>query len=153
MKRLFLIFACPSFIFSHCQSQNNNTPSSKDYMEIVYKQCSKPDVIEVESTPDGYIEVEYLCDGKRFEIGIKDNSLLYKENTLSQEEIPSDKINRKLEKKYQGWTIDEVAQVSLKDTTFLKVEILKDGIEQPTCQIYIHKALRFFRWGHRGNNW
>lgn len=132
MKKLTLILACLTLTFCHCQSQTNNQSVvvSKDYMKIVYEQCANPDIIEVESTPDGYVEVEYSCDGKRYEIGIKDNTLLFSEHALKQEEIPLDKINRKLEKKYQGWTIDEVAQVSVNDTTFIKIEILKDGIEQ-----------------------
>ena len=132
MKNLQLITASLAFFFSQCHSQTNNQPVavSKDYMKIISQQCAKPDIIEVEYTPDGYVEIEYFCDGKRYEIGIKDNTLLFSEHAMKQEEIPLDKINRKLEKKYQGWTIDEVAQVSVNDTTFIKIEILKDGIEQ-----------------------
>jgi len=132
MKRLILILAILQLISCHGQTNEKKQIEidSKDYMKIVYAHCSKPNIIEVESTTDGYIEVEFLCDGKRYEIGIRNNTLLFCEHSINQNEIPLDKINRKLEKKYQGWTLDEVSQVKTNDTTFLKVEILKDGIEQ-----------------------
>lgn len=129
-----LIFILASLYLTSCHGQTNEKKQvesvSKGYMKIVFEQCAKPDIIEVESTSDGYVEVEYLCNGERFEIGIKNNSLLFVEHSVNQNEIPIDKINRKLEKKYQGWTLDEISQVKTNDTTFLKVEILKDGIEQ-----------------------
>lgn len=132
MNRLLIIVA--SLQLTVCLGQTNETGQgaldSKDYMKIVYQQCSKPDIIEVESTADGYVEVEYFCDGKHFEIGIRNNSLLFSEHSVNLHEIPLDKINRKLEKKYLGWILDEVSQVTTKDTAFLKVEVLKDGIEQ-----------------------
>jgi uncharacterized protein YjiK len=126
------MLAC--FNLTSCYGQNHKTSPepalSKDYLKIVYEHCANPDIIEVESNPNGYIEVEYLCEGKLFEIAILNNSLLFLEHTLSESEIPLDKINLKLDKKYSGWTLDEVSQITTKDTIFLKVEILKDGIEQ-----------------------
>lgn len=132
MNRIILILACLilSVCFGQTDKTNQDESNSKDYMKIVYKQCPNPDIIEVESTTDNYIEVEYLCDGKRYEIGIKNNTLLYSEHEVTQAEIPSDKINRKLEKKYNDWVLDEISQIVTNDTSFLKVEILKDGIEQ-----------------------
>ncbi len=132
MKRLIILLA--SLNLTSCFSQTNDKKqvetASKDYMKIIYEQCAKPDIVEVESTSDGYTEVEYLCDGKRYEVGIRNNTLLFSEHSVRENEIPIDKINRKLEKKYQGWTLDEISQVKTNDTTFLKVEIIKDGIEQ-----------------------
>lgn len=132
MNRILLILACLNLTISYSQTnkKNQDDTKSKDYMKIVFDQCAKPDIIEVQTNPDGYIEIGYLCEGKRFEIGIKNNKLLFKEHAVSNEEIPFEIINRKIEKKYQGWTLDEVSQVMANDTTFLKVEIIKDGIEQ-----------------------
>ena len=132
MKRILFILASLQLTLCHGQTNEKKQveTDSKDYMKIVYEHCSKPDIIEVESTTDGYIEVEFVCDGKRYEIGIRNNTLLFSEHSVNQNEIPLNIINRKLEKKYQGWTLDEVSQVKTNDTTFLKVEILKDGIEQ-----------------------
>lgn len=132
MNRLILILACLNL--SSCYSQKKEKEQdeyiSKDYMKVIYEKCVKPDIIEVESTPDGYVEVDYLCDGKRYEIVFKNNIMLFIEHGLSPLEIPLDKIKHKLDKKYPGWILDEVSQVLTNDTTFLKVEVVKDGIEQ-----------------------
>lgn len=132
MRQILFILASLQFTVCHGQTDasKQDETGSKDYLNIVYELCPRPDILEVESTTDGYVEVEYLCDGKRYELGIRNNTLLFSEHSVAQSEIPLDIITRKLEKKYQGWTLDEVSLVETKDTSFLKVEILKEGIEQ-----------------------
>ena len=131
MKHVIVILS--SLFLVSCYNQTKETvnqPLAKEYLNFVYEQCEHPDIIEVESTYDGYIEVEYICNGTRYEIGIRNNSVLYKEHSLTQAQVTLEKISRKLEKKYPGWKIDEVSEVIASDTSFLKVEVIKDGIEQ-----------------------
>lgn len=72
---LFLInFSCSG----NPQEQNKIVPSG-EYMHIIKKSCPDPDIVEVEKSQDGYIEVEYLCDGRLFEVAISNNSIVYLE--------------------------------------------------------------------------
>ncbi len=131
IKKYILIVL--SFYLMLCCSQtkdNTQLPHVKEYLDIVYEQCKNPDIIEVETTYDGYIEVEYICNGVRYEIGIRDNNVLYRERALTKSQVPFDKITRKLKKNYSTWKIDEISQITVQDTSFLKVEVIKDGIEQ-----------------------
>lgn len=133
MNRIILILACLlpiQMCFGQTHSTNEGTFHSKDYMKIIYQHCPNPDIIEVESTSENYVEIEYLCDGKHYEIGIKNNVLMFLEHEIEPTEIPAEKINTKLEKKYSDWVLDEVSQIVTNDTSFLKVEILKEGIEK-----------------------
>lgn len=111
------------------QEQSVNAPSI-EYLEVIKKNCPNPDIVEVEKSPDGYVEVEYLCDGRLYEVAINNSSIMYTETKADKSQIPYDKIYRKLEKKYQGWMLDEISVVTTGDTSFLKVEVVKDGIEQ-----------------------
>lgn len=121
-------------LLSSCTRVQRTSPpkleETSNYLRVVYSQCAGADVLEVESTEDGCVEVEFLCDGKLYEVLIKNNSVVYNERKLDKTEIPFDKIRRKLGKKYQGWILDEVSEVKANDTLFLKAEIMKDGIEQ-----------------------
>lgn len=131
MKRIALIVFCSNIIFGSCQTNNSTTGvNSKDYMAVIKEKCANPDIIEIEKTDDGYVEIEYLCEGNKYEIGIKNNSVIYNEEAITVAEIPYDKISKKIEKKYNGWIIDEISRVTSSDTSFIKIEILKDGIEQ-----------------------
>lgn len=144
IKTALLLFI--SLRLASCTGQANENKQSvsdqTDYMQVVYAHCQNPDIIEVESITDGYIEVEYFCDGKRYEVGIKDNNLLFRECALPLSEIPLDKIARKLDTKYAGWTLDEVSQVNTNDTSFLKAEIVKNGIEQ---NVYFTEDGKWFK--------
>jgi hypothetical protein len=117
-----------------CSSKNiGNESHSNDtlnYLNLIYKNCSKPDILEIEKTENGYIEIEYLCDGKLFEVAINNNAIIYTETKAEIENIPIDKIQRKIEKQYSGWILDEISEINTSDTSFLKVELIKDGIEQ-----------------------
>lgn len=108
---------------------NQNNKYKDDYINLVKKSCSQADILDFEYRAD-YVEIEYLCDNIYYEVGISDNKILFKESKADESEIPVEKINRKLEKKYAGWILDEISLVELADTSFLKVEIVKDGLEQ-----------------------
>lgn len=112
-------------------------------MSFLYKECEKPDIIEVEHSEDNYIEIEYLCNGKRFEMGIKDNLLMFIETSIELSEIPIDKIKTKLAKDYKSWSIDEAAEIRTPDTSFYKLELMKDGVEQ---NLYFTKDGRWFKF-------
>lgn len=144
MNRLILILGW--VVLTSCDTSTHGVSKKdsddKDYMKIVYQHCPNPDIIEVESTRDNYIEIEYICDGNRYEIGIQDNEMMFIEQNISVSEIPFDIIKNKLDKQYSGWMIDEVSHVTRNDTSFLKVEILKDGIEQ---NVYFTKEGKKFK--------
>jgi uncharacterized protein YjiK len=145
MKKTLLFILSLNFLA--CYSQENKKTNAKkldaDYLKIIYKECASPDIIDVEYTIDDYIEVEYTCDGELFEIGIKNNSLMYLERSVDATQVPYDIIKRKIEKKYLGWLIDEILEVKTNDTLFLKFEIVKDGVEQ---NIYFTKDGKWFKF-------
>lgn len=126
-----LIFI-PLLFLAACgdQKSSQEETESTGYMKTVYAQCNNPDILEVETTIDGYIEVEYLCEGKRYEVGILDDEMLFLESNASQTEVPFGKIKEKLSKKYEGWKLEEFSKVKTNDTSYIKVEIFKEGIEQ-----------------------
>lgn len=132
MTKLYLIFTCLCItsLCGHTRDVSQAEHKATEYMKVVLEQCAKPDIIDVKTSTDGYIEVELLCDGERYEIGIENNALLYRENRIYPDAILLDKISRKLEKKYQGWMLIEFSQVETTDTAFLKIEIAKDGLKQ-----------------------
>lgn len=129
-KFLFIIFI---LYLNSCNSQideNSVTGSNrKSYLKVIFDNCPKADIVEIVEEED-LIEVEYLCDGKRYEAGISNGKLLYTETAAEHADIPFDKIQRKLEKKFPGWNLDEISMVTAFDTSFLKVEIIKEGYEQ-----------------------
>ncbi|MBP8754298.1 MAG: hypothetical protein WAU21_05335 [Chitinophagales bacterium] len=115
-----------------CNGQTNsgNKQIPQSYLNIIKQQCANPDIIEVERKEEGIYEVDFICDGKVFEIVMKENTLLYTSFGVSQEEVPFEIINKKLLKSYPGFVLDEISKIITPDTSFLKVEIIKEGIEQ-----------------------
>ncbi len=92
--------------------------------------CKDADIIEVEKKID-YTEVEFTCKGINYEVGIDlQGNIIYTEKAVSQNEIPFENIQKKIIKKYPDWSIDEFSIVDLPDTSFIKVELLKNGIEE-----------------------
>lgn len=102
----------------------------KAYINKVKELCPTADVVEVE-IKDDYVEIEYWCENELIELGLNHQ----KEIIFTEKEavIPPDvmrKIQQKLDQRYYGWVLDEYAQVTLPDTTFYKVELLKSGVEE-----------------------
>ncbi len=129
-KFLFIIFilylnSCNSQIDKNSVIESNRKP----YLKVIFDNCPKADIVEIVEEED-LIEVDYLCEGKRYEAGISNGKLLYMETEAEHSDIPFDKIQRKLEKKFPGWNLDEISMVTAFDTSFLKVEIIKEGYEQ-----------------------
>lgn len=79
-----------------CNGQTNsgNKQIPQSYLNIIKQQCANPDIIEVERKEEGIYEVDFICDGKVFEIVMKENTLLYTSFGVSQEEVPFEIINK-----------------------------------------------------------
>lgn len=126
MKIATLIFML--FVAVACAAQTDH----KRYINKVKEICPQADIIEIE-IKSGYVEIEYLCGVQLVEIGLGLNTeWLYTETTT---DIPADvwgKISKKLEKKYADWSVDEFALVEMADTSFYKVELIQDGVEENT---------------------
>ena len=101
-----------------------------EYISLIYKICPDADILSIERTEDKYIEVDYLCNGRIYEAGIINNEIFYKESPIKLSEEFFDKIRKHIHKKYPDWLLDEISEISTKDTSFIKVEILKDGVEK-----------------------
>lgn len=126
---LFLIvFDCYS-LFSQTDTLILNYNNDGEYIKVLYNECPNADILEAGHTDD-YIEIEYSCEGKLYKMGISDNKIIFKETKAEKSIIPFDKILKKLDKKYQGWFLDEVSVITTNTDSFLKVEIIKEGIEQ-----------------------
>ncbi len=124
MKFLFTITL--SLLLFSCAAQVEQTK----YIRIVKTICPDADIIEIETKED-YIEIEYLCDRKVYEIGLSfDLKTIYTETETTLDEKLLLIIKKKLDKRYFGWTIDEFALVEMADTSFYKAEILRDGVEE-----------------------
>lgn len=102
----------------------------KRYIAKAKEMCPQADITEIEMK-SGYVEIEYLCDEQLVEISLGLNAeWLY---TETKTEIQPDvwaKISKKLEKKYADWSVDEFALVEMPDTSFYKVELIQDGVEE-----------------------
>jgi uncharacterized protein YjiK len=131
MKIIILLFTI-LITFTSIGQVNDEKISNNDkneYFKLIYQKCPKADILKLESKED-YIEIEYLCGGKYFEIGIKNSEVLFIESKADKSIVPKEDIRSKLEKKFDGWLMDEITLITTNDTSFLKVEILKDGLEQ-----------------------
>ncbi len=125
MKHFILILTIVILPFGiSCQ-----TVDEKYYMKEIKKNCDNPDIVEIERKND-YVEIEYLCNGKLYELVIdKKSDVMFTESEADESNITS-AMMKKLSKNYPDWTVDELTQVMINDTTLYKVELVKDGIEQ-----------------------
>jgi DNA-binding beta-propeller fold protein YncE len=130
-----------SLQFISCQGQT----STQKYIDTIHTICKDADIIEIEETKQ-YTEIDYLCNDKIFEVAFDDeNNILFIETKVQQSEMPMDKIDRKLEKKYPGWLIDECSFVETPDTSYYKVEIIHNGIEQ---NLYFTLEGKYYKANH-----
>ncbi len=119
-----------------CSAQNGldhgddlSSKTRQEALDLVYKECPGADILEIENNED-YIEIDFLCDGLYYEIGIVNGKVIYKEEEIKKSDIPYDKISKKIHKSYPGYVIDEFSRIITADTTFLHVEIVKEGIQR-----------------------
>ncbi|HON53875.1 MAG TPA: hypothetical protein PLS12_11750, partial [Bacteroidales bacterium] len=118
-----------SIIMMYALVSCSQTKSLHNY-KAIETICKDADIIEVEKKID-YTEVEFTCKGINYEVGIDlQGNIIYTEKAVSQNEIPFENIQKKIIKKYPDWSIDEFSIVDLPDTSFIKVELLRNGIEE-----------------------
>lgn len=131
MKRQtrFFLFAA-TLIFFGCSGKQTTSQENNKLMAEVYRICPKADVINVESKFESK-EIEFLCDGTPISL-VFDNqgTLLYKESPYKPDAMFLNKAKRKIQKNHAGWIIDEISLIETADTSFVKIEILKNGIEE-----------------------
>lgn len=102
----------------------------KAYMDKIREICPTADIIQIDMKED-YVEVDYLCNGTLHETGLDINKkILF---TETETEVPAhtmEIIQKKLDKKYAGWVVDEFALVTTADTSFYKAELIKSAVEE-----------------------
>lgn len=126
MKHLLVWAIVFSSIFSMAQNDH------KRFINKVKEICPQADITEIEIKSD-YVEIEYLCGDQLVEMGLGMNAdWLFTETKIEIPAMVLEKINKKLEKKYADWTVDEYALVEMQDTSFYKIELMQDGVEENT---------------------
>lgn len=120
-----LLLACILPSWSHGQATDDRTIA-----DLVRERCPSADILRIERSGSGLVEVEYLCGAELVEAGIHNGRVSYEEREVSPEADVMERIDRALAKQYAGWSLDEIALVTTADTSFLKVEVLQDGVEQ-----------------------
>jgi hypothetical protein len=124
MRLLILSLFIAAFLYGNAQDEKAN------YINKIMGLCPDADIIEIETKED-YVEVEYLCGNTIVETGLSfDLKIIYTESETTIDDRTLFKIQKKLDKRYYGWTIDEFALVEMPDTSFYKAEILHDGVEE-----------------------
>jgi len=107
-----------------------NAQSAERYEVIAGRFCSDAVISEIEDKED-YAEVEFRCNGKLYEVGVSDKfEILYVESEADIPKPVMNKISKKLEKHYSGWSIDEMDLIEMNDTSFYKIEVMKNGVEE-----------------------
>ena len=136
MKIRFLLISLLFIITCNAQSEREL------YIKKVNQICTNADIIEIE-VKDDYVEIEYLCNDKLYEIGLNlEKELVFLETEADIPEMTLYKIHKKLDKKYFGWMVDEYTYVQMQDTAFYKVEIMRDGIED---NVYFSLDGKYYR--------
>lgn len=124
MRTIALLTATLLFIVSCAQSEN------KKIETIVKELCPGAKIVETEFKGD-YYEVEYHCNGVKSEAALSLNfEIISIETETTITGKTREKIQKKLDKAYDSWFWGESEIVFNGDTTYYKVELLKNGIEE-----------------------
>lgn len=124
MKQILTAVLLLPFNLAFAQADN------KLYISKVKEICPDAHITEVERKSN-LIEIEYLCNDQLVETAFgMDGEWLYTETEATLPELLKEKIHKRLEKKYTDWTVDDYALVKMADTSFYKVELLRDGVEE-----------------------
>ncbi len=109
---------------------HGQTSDDRALANLVRERCPGADILRIERSGSGLVEVEYLCGTELVEAGIHNGRVSYEEREVRPDAAVMERIDKTLAKQYAGWSLDEVALVTTADTSFLKVEVLQDGVEQ-----------------------
>lgn len=100
------------------------------FIKKVQEICTNADIIEFEYKTD-YVEIEFICDEEVYEVGYNSNmELLFTEVQVEVPSVIMGIITKKLNKSYTSWMIDETALVTTIDTSYYRVEVFSEGLEQ-----------------------
>ena len=128
-KTRTLIFAATMLIFG-CTGNKTTSQESSKMMAEVYKFCPKADVVNVEHKVES-VEIEFLCNDKPISFVFdKNENLLYKETAFKPSPDFLRKMEKKIQKNHSGWILDEISLIETRDTSFVKIELLKNGVEE-----------------------
>jgi hypothetical protein len=93
---LFFILILAISTSSSCQTIHES------YLDIIKTKCPSPDITEVEKK-SGYTEIEYLCEGKVYEIILDDQNRIISYETEADEIQLTEQVYKKLSRNYPGW--------------------------------------------------
>lgn len=112
------------------------------YIEKITQICPDNVVFDYEAK-DNLIEVEYECEGELIETALDlEGNIIYSESPYQLGSVLLTKIEKKVTKKYSNWIIDESTLVTTRDTTYIKVELLQDGIKE---NLYFTETGKYFK--------
>lgn len=125
-KKSFIFLACACLL----ACSNGKSQDSDSMMAEVFKICSKADIINVEHKVES-TEIEFLCGKTPYSLVFdKQGNKLYKESAFHPTSDFLTKTNKKIQKTHAGWIIDEYSLIETNDTSFVKIELIKDGVEE-----------------------
>jgi hypothetical protein len=135
MKTKLFIIAIFNVLLAFTSGCNSSEVESADieqvnYLDIIFDLCPEAEILETESSGNGLIEIDYLCNNYTYEATILDGELLYVERELDAADIFYKTIKETLKKKYSDRLLDEILEVTTPDTVFYKAEIIKNGMEE-----------------------
>lgn len=111
-------------------AQRTSAQDDRSYVRAIYERCPGADILKIQRAEYDLVEVDYLCNGKEMEVGFRNGKVVYEEQVAELDAEVLARIRQALEKTYADWLLDEISLVAAKDTTFLKVEVILDGVEQ-----------------------
>ncbi|MCQ2607281.1 MAG: hypothetical protein MJ197_01145 [Bacteroidales bacterium] len=130
MKYHSIILVLISVCFFNCNAQKTTEQDNDNFLSEVHRVCPKAEVISVEQKMES-IEVDFTCDGKPMSMVFdKQGTLLYKESPYNASNQFKQKIDKKIQKTHAGWLLDEMSLIETKDTSFVKLEMIKNGVEE-----------------------
>ena len=130
MRAPLLAYSVLTLLHLHAQEERSVlTHDDRTLLRSMYEHCPKADILQIDRSESNYVELEYLCDGKIVEMGIKAGEVVFIERETDPAEVPEEQILRLIEKHHPGGFIDEVSMLTVKDSSFFKVELIQDGIE------------------------
>jgi uncharacterized protein YjiK len=117
-------------------------PDKGLYLNKLLELCPNADIISFEPK-DGFVEIDYQCEGKFFTVGINTKlELVFTESEAKIDTKTLAKLDNKLNKKYSEWIFKGYTLVEMADTSFYKAELWKDGVEE---NIYFALDGKYFR--------
>lgn len=112
-----------------CTTAATAQPATEAYARIVHQRCPGADIIKVQRAAYDLLEVDYFCNGMKVELGIHNGQVVYEEREGTPSDEAMQRIRKKIDKQYPGWLLDETSMITAKDSTFIKVEVVMDGVE------------------------